>query len=362
MWLTSLLRSVNRGRHPQAQRNPAPQRRSSGRCRLLVEALEDRCLLSTSISGTAFEDLTANGLSPDDSSLVGRSINLFRDNGDGTFDPGSDAFAGQQRTDRNGHYDFRSLPAGTYFVQQVLPLDWVQTAPAEERIDEVLQPADCGPAPRERNETLVTAVATGLSSAAPGRYTARGEIGDNNYHELDVDLFRVQVNAGDMIRVDVDAEAFDSSLDGTLRLFDAAGLQVACSTDVGDSSDPYLEVIAKATGTYYVGVSGHANADYDPAVAGSGSLGLLHGRIHARDRSRPATGGTARRRHAGLRGDTHRRRPGQLAPRIDHRPDVRRPRWRRRTRTATNQVWTAGACCSCTREACSASPQPAAST
>src|SRR6185436_19372794 len=94
---------------------------------------------------------------------------------------------------------------------------------------------------------------------------------------LDVDLFRVQANSGDMIRADLDAEAFGSALDGTLRLFDQAGNQVAASTDVGDASDPYFEFIAKTTGTYYIGVSGAFNADYDPNVAGSGRLAISTG-------------------------------------------------------------------------------------
>src|SRR5581483_9708763 len=99
----------------------------------------------------------------------------------------------------------------------------------------------------------------------------------NNQQEFDVDLFRVQANAGDMIRADVDAEAFGSPLDGTLRLFDAAGIQVASSTDVGDVSDPFFEFVAKATGTYYVGVSGAFNSDYDAAVEGSGTLAVSTG-------------------------------------------------------------------------------------
>ena len=241
--------------------------------------MEDRCLLSAAgaISGTTFEDLTGNGITADDVTVAGRTVRLFLDDGDGTFEAGHDSLVGQQNTDNTGAYDFRGLAAGTYFVQQELPLDWVQTAPNEIRHDVIIRPADAGQTPAERNDTLATAVATGLSSATPGTYIVAGEIGDNNHRVLDVDLFRVQANAGDVIRVDVDAEAFDSPLDATLRLFDAAGIQLTASTDVGDVSDPYFEFIAKTTGTYYVGVSGHANADYDPAVEGSGNLALSTG-------------------------------------------------------------------------------------
>jgi ELWxxDGT repeat protein len=233
--------------------------------------------VSSSIAGTVVEDQTGNGISTDDSTIQGRTIHLFRDNGDGAFKSDSDTFIGDQTTGKDGSYVFRQLSAGTYFVQQELPLGWVQTVPNEIRTDVIIRPADCGQTPRERNDTLVTAVATGLGSPNSSTYGACGEIGDNNHRVLDVDLFRIQASAGEVIRADVDAEAFGSTLDATLRLFDAAGVPVMANTDVGDSSDPYFEFTVNATGTYYVGVSGAFNADYNPTVEGSGNMAFSTG-------------------------------------------------------------------------------------
>src|SRR5262249_53565971 len=158
-----------------------------------LEALEDRSLLSASIAGTMFQDLAGDGISADDRPTPNWVVNLYRDNGDGTFDVASDAFVARQTTGRDGGYEFRGLAAGTHFVQEELPRDWMQTvpAPAAER-DLVITPAEaCAPAP-ERNDTLATVVATGLDSATPGRYVANGVIGDNPHvsDPLDVDMYR----------------------------------------------------------------------------------------------------------------------------------------------------------------------------
>jgi hypothetical protein len=146
---------------------------------------------------------------------------LFQDNGDNVFNAADDTLVKTETTRRDGSYAFRNLAAGTYFVQQELPLRWVQTAPQAVEHDEVITPAQCGPTPLERNDAIPTAIPTGLSSAAPGTYIACGVIGDNNYHALDVDMFKVQVNAGDVLQVDIDAAAFGSPLDSILRIFDA---------------------------------------------------------------------------------------------------------------------------------------------
>ncbi len=256
----------------RAQRKPL-------RRRLTVEALEDRCLLAASITGTVFEDLTGNGVSAGDLAIAGRSVSLYRDDGDGMFD-GGDTLVASQQTNAVGRYSFNPLAAGTYFVRQDLPPGWVQTGPEDHHHDVTITPAQAGPAPPERNDTLATAVATGLSSTSPGTYVVRGAIGDNKKVDpaLDVDLFRFQLNAGDAVHIDIDAVAFGSTLDGVLRVFDASGLQVAANDDtVGDSDDPHVEFVARTSGTYYVGVSGFANGFYNPSVEGSGVLGASAG-------------------------------------------------------------------------------------
>src|SRR5262245_59581689 len=226
---------------------------------------------SASLSGTVFEDLTGNGVSSEDKPIQGRVLRLFRDNGDNEFNAATDVLIKNDTSRRDGNYVFRNLPAGTYLVQQALPLGWVQTAPVSAEHDEVITPAQCGQRPPERNDTIPTAIPTSLSSAAPGTYIACGVIGDNNYHTLDVDMYQVQVNAGDVLQVDIDAASFGSPLDSVLRIFDGTGHPVAEDDDaIGGGTDSHLEFFVNTTSTYYVGVSGFFNQRYDPFIAGSG--------------------------------------------------------------------------------------------
>lgn len=96
---------------------------------LRVENLEHRHLLANDfgvIAGQAFTDLTDDGLTGDDTALVGAQIRLFKDGGNGTFDNGAGddvesvapATASPQTTDASGNYRFEGLDAGTYFVVQ----------------------------------------------------------------------------------------------------------------------------------------------------------------------------------------------------------------------------------------------------
>src|SRR4051812_42158446 len=91
-------------------------RRRCTRSMALIEALEVRALLAASISGTIFEDLSGNGISAGDTSVSGRVVQLFRDNGDGVLNSG-DALVGTATSGSDGTYSFRSLAAGTYFVK-----------------------------------------------------------------------------------------------------------------------------------------------------------------------------------------------------------------------------------------------------
>lgn len=132
----------------------------------------------------------------------------------------------------------------------------------------------------ESNDTLTEAIYTGLGPATPGTIEVQGAIGDNPSlaSGLDVDMFSVQLNAGDRLIVDVDAHQFGGSLDSGLRIFDALGNELLLSDDnpaPGESFsfDPYLEFTATETGNYYIGLSGYWNYDYNPFLAGSGTPG-----------------------------------------------------------------------------------------
>ena len=97
----------------------------------------------------------------------------------------------------------------------------------------------------------------------------------------DVDIFSFGLEAGQTIAVDLDSVPFivdnvTQMMSGVLRMFDAAGVQLAINS-VGaapgeePSMDAYLEFTAPATAIYYLGVSQSANETYDPNQAGSGN-------------------------------------------------------------------------------------------
>ncbi|MDJ0744503.1 MAG: DVUA0089 family protein [Xenococcaceae cyanobacterium MO_167.B27] len=129
----------------------------------------------------------------------------------------------------------------------------------------------------EPNDAIFEATDTGLTSSNPGNFIADGFIGDSLFNPeietLDVDLFEVQLNAGDYLTVDIDTTESDSSLDSVLRLFDSNGLELVASddtlapdenpfaTNVGDS---FISFQAEASGIYYIGVSSFPNINYDP--------------------------------------------------------------------------------------------------
>ncbi|MCP4816149.1 MAG: hypothetical protein GY888_26840, partial [Planctomycetaceae bacterium] len=111
----------------------------------------------------------------------------------------------------------------------------------------------------EFNDTILSATPTTIMGRNT-RYVASGNIGDNAYWSLepstDVDLFEIQMTAGDELTIRVDAASIDSNLDAVLRVFDANGLELAGNDDT-NGLDPELTFPATLPGlrVYYVGVS-----------------------------------------------------------------------------------------------------------
>src|SRR5262245_57302178 len=106
--------------------SPPSRRRRRTALRPAAETLESRWLLSAGgmISGLVVEDLTGDGPTADDVPVAGRTVHLYRDDGDGEFDPTTDALLGSQPTASDGRYQFAHLGPGTYFVQPELPGGW----------------------------------------------------------------------------------------------------------------------------------------------------------------------------------------------------------------------------------------------
>jgi hypothetical protein len=154
----------------------------------------------------------------------------------------------------------------------------------------------------EVNDTPDTAVITGIVGLGREDFRARGTIGDNpelSEFGADVDLFQIELAAGEAIVVDIDASEFGSTLDSLLRVFDATGAPLTFLDDDGVAQpiesdddlapgesaillpqlklnyDSYLAFLAPADGVYYIGVSGFGNDAYDATVAGSGRAGSM---------------------------------------------------------------------------------------
>ncbi|MFM7073920.1 MAG: hypothetical protein ACKO38_19210, partial [Planctomycetota bacterium] len=91
---------------------------------LRLEPLEGRSLLAitdlSSISGRIFKDTTGNGFTPGEQ-IVGATVQLFVDDGDGVFEPGAGDVAfstPSATTNANGVYRFDRVSAGSYWVRQ----------------------------------------------------------------------------------------------------------------------------------------------------------------------------------------------------------------------------------------------------
>lgn len=130
--------------------------------------------------------------------------------------------------------------------------------------------------PFEPNDSLATATSVTLVN---GRSSSTAFIGDGEQAQKDVDLFAVTLAAGARLTIDIDARslATPSGLDSYLRLFNAAGQQLAANDDTSGSLDSLLVFTAPTAGTYYVGVSSYGNSTYAPATAGSGVTGRTTG-------------------------------------------------------------------------------------
>jgi methionine-rich copper-binding protein CopC len=129
----------------------------------------------------------------------------------------------------------------------------------------------------EPNDDFSTAVFSGIGlGTGVDAFTSSGEIGDNPSFApgLDVDFVQIQLDVGERVLIDIDAADIGSTLDSLLALFDSSGQVVALNDDFG-SLDSLIDFTATHRDTYYVGISGFANQNYDPFRAGSGFAGSI---------------------------------------------------------------------------------------
>ena len=95
----------------------------------------------------------------------------------------------------------------------------------------------------------------------------------------DVDLYQLNLNRGDLIRVNVQGSGagIGSLSDSYLRLFDSTGVELVADNSSGAGNDSLLVYQISESGTYTLGVSGDNNRAYDPAVTDSGDNGFSEG-------------------------------------------------------------------------------------
>src|SRR5262249_33813363 len=97
--------------------------------RLQFELCESRHLLAASITGFKFATALPSGFSPGaDLPMPGVTIDLFQDNGDLVFNSATDALVQHVVTASDGSYAFNNVADGHYYVQEVVPAGFTQSA------------------------------------------------------------------------------------------------------------------------------------------------------------------------------------------------------------------------------------------
>ena len=142
----------------------------------------------------------------------------------------------------------------------------------------------------ESDDTIATSIPIAINSDRSSAIVT-GEIDFNfgNNRDVDqtedVDMYSVQLEAGDRLVVDLDSIASDDGeevIPGHLRLFDAAGADLVDNNpgaDLGEGlvsgGNTLIDFTADTAGTYYIGVSQTFNGNYDPNNKGTGDGALL---------------------------------------------------------------------------------------
>ena len=133
----------------------------------------------------------------------------------------------------------------------------VYQAGASTTSDAALTPA------ADAGDSLATAQA--ITVLADHQVSLGSSIGDGAQTTKDVDLYKIELDAGDTLSLTM------SGLAGRVRIFDASGTPLAAQTYAAAANSTVLQWVAPTGGTYYLGVSGSSNSAYNPASAGSGA-------------------------------------------------------------------------------------------
>ena len=120
----------------------------------------------------------------------------------------------------------------------------------------------------------------------PG-FSTNAFLGDGLAGANDVDLYKLALTAGATLTVRIRP---DAALDAALRIFDAAGNQVAARASTGPGAEATLTHTAAAAGEFYVGISSTGNAAYVPTDGSNATDGTTRGgyRLDLSSDARPA--------------------------------------------------------------------------
>jgi hypothetical protein len=129
----------------------------------------------------------------------------------------------------------------------------------------VTSPADIG-------GTLGTARNSGIFNSSPGgTYTNTAAIGDGPAGNADVDMYQFQATVGSLLTAVTSQPSGGTAMDTELRLFDSSGNELAFNDDANGTFYSQVNYTFTATGTYYIGVAGFNNRNYNP-VTGAGAV------------------------------------------------------------------------------------------
>jgi hypothetical protein len=128
--------------------------------------------------------------------------------------------------------------------------------------------------PVDNDDSIVEANSLGAISENPITFDSTID------PDIDVDMFRLTVTAGQVIDFDIDTtQNGPGGLGSYIRLFDTQGTQLEFNNDgaaPGESGvgyDAYLRYTFTTAGTYYLGVSNFNNTTYDPNTGNSDVAG-----------------------------------------------------------------------------------------
>jgi hypothetical protein len=95
-----------------------------------LEQLEGRSLMTATIAGAVFQDVTGNGLSWGDKPMAGVIVNLHKDlNGNGKLEASDGAPIATKTSNGLGIFAFAGLAKGQYLVREIEPANSERTGP-----------------------------------------------------------------------------------------------------------------------------------------------------------------------------------------------------------------------------------------